>query len=69
MAASEHRDAAQWLPPSEQEEWIELKSQVPMLIFVSFIAFNGLSSVSVRILSLRGKEIKNASNQALLRYG
>jgi hypothetical protein len=69
MTASDHSDAAQWLSPQEQEDWIEFKKQVPMLIFASFIAFNVLSSVSFRILARKGKEIKDAGNQALLRYG
>lgn len=62
------RDAHLWLPADQQEEWIESKKQVPTLVFGTFVAFNVLSRLSLRILNRKGN-IKDPGNQVLLQYG
>lgn len=63
------RDAALWLTPGQQDEWVDSKKQVAFHIFASFIAWTIISRVSMRILNRKAKPIKDPGNQALLRYG
>ncbi|PSC70433.1 Lysosomal Pro-X carboxypeptidase [Micractinium conductrix] len=57
-----------WLKAEEQADWVTFKTQVPALVLGSFVAFNVLSALSIRIIN-RKKTIKAASNCALLQHG
>ena len=57
-----------WLTPEQQEEWVTAKKQVPTLIFASFVAFNALAGLSLKIVNRKGL-VTHPKNKALLQYG
>ncbi|KAL4448336.1 hypothetical protein ABPG75_005555 [Micractinium tetrahymenae] len=57
-----------WLTPDDQEAWLALRSQMPMLTFGCFVAFNVVSYLSIRLVNRKGT-IKVRSNKVLIQYG
>jgi hypothetical protein len=57
-----------WLTQEQQEEWVAAKKQVPTLIFASFVAFNALAGLALKIVNRKGL-VTHPKNKALLQYG
>ena len=67
-ASSGPAHAHLWLTADDQEAWLALRSQTPMLTFACFVAFNAVSYLSMRVVNRKGA-ITARSGKAMVQYG
>ncbi len=67
-AGSAPAHAHLWLTSADQQAWLALRSQMPVLTFACFVAFNAVSYLSVRMINRKGA-ITARSDKATIQYG
>ncbi|KAL4433269.1 hypothetical protein ABPG77_003317 [Micractinium sp. CCAP 211/92] len=67
-AGSAPAHAHLWLTSEDQQAWLALRSQMPVLTFACFVAFNAVSYLSVRMINRKGA-ITARSDKATIQYG